>query len=80
MAWFRTTMDKGQPGLARKAAEASAARLAACEAVSEGVAGVVNVCLNPSAQCNLMPSGQHTLPCRLLTDYSPAVCPTITLR
>ena len=56
----RHTTDKGRPGLAPKAAEASAARLAARMAVSEGVAGNVNVCPTPSGQCISTPSGQHT--------------------
>jgi hypothetical protein len=42
------TTNKGQPGLARMAAEASAARLAARTAVSEEVAGVVDDCPTPS--------------------------------
>ena len=51
------TTKKGRPGLARKAAEASAVRLAASQAASEGVAGVADVCATPSAQRNSTPSG-----------------------
>jgi hypothetical protein len=58
--------------LACKATDASAARLAARMAVSEGVAGVVDVCPTPSGQCISMPLGRRTsmpsdrctLPCR----------------
>lgn len=75
MARFHTTTKKGRPGLARKAAEASAARLAACQAVSDGVdgvAGVVDVCPTPpSPQRNSTPSGRRTSPRHLPTDYSP---------
>ena len=67
----RHTTDKGRPGLAPKAAEASAARLAACMAVSEGVAGVVDVCPNPSGQCISTPSGRCTSPCHPPNSNSP---------